>query len=103
MNQYLEEIVKYYVAQNAIKDDPQLTIKMEAAKKAFLKNLKIINAYDYTEELKATRERINRLWKTLEIYLSKGDKLPLPLLGTRMGEQLEASIDLLGVYHSKNQ
>ena len=103
MTQYLEEIIKYYVAQNIIKDDPQLSIKMQAAKKEFLKNLKIINAYNYTEELKVTRTYINHLWATLETYLSKGDKLPLPLLATRMGEQLEASIELLGVYHSKNQ
>jgi hypothetical protein len=103
MAQYLEEVIKYYVAQHIIKDDPQLAIKMQAAKMEFLKNLKIINAYSYTEELKATRAYINRLWTTLETYLSKGDRLPLPLLATRMGEQMEASIDLLGVYHSKNQ
>ena len=103
MDQILEEIIKYYLAARVIKDDPELKLKMREAMKHFSSALTTVNAYPYTGELKQVRDNINVLWNTLTTYLGKLDTLPLPLIGTLMGEQLEISIDTLGVYHSTNQ
>jgi len=103
MDQILEEIIKYYLAAHVIKDDPELKQKMGEAMARFSRALVTINAYPYTDDLKQVRDNINVLWSTLAIYLEKLDALPLPLIGTLMGEQLETSIDTLGVFHSTNQ
>ena len=103
MDQILEEIIKYYLAAHVIKDDPELKNKMGEAMGRFSRALVTINAYPYTDDLKEVRNNINILWSTLIIYLDKLDALPLPLIGTLMGEQLETSIDTLGIFHSTNQ
>ncbi len=103
MDQILEEIIKYYLAADMIKDDPELKNKMGEAMGRFSRALVTINAYPYADDLKEVRNNINVLWSTFTIYLDKLDALPLPLIGTLMGEQLETSIDTLGAFHSTNQ
>jgi hypothetical protein len=102
LDQELEEIVKYYIAHEIVRDDPELKHKLTAAVARFKKALEKINQYTYDEKLKKKRTQLNQLWKTLEGYLAKADKLPLPIIATLMGDELESSIDTLGVYHSKN-
>jgi len=103
LNQEVEEIIKYYVAHQVVHDDPQLKQKLDAAVKKAQALLKRINRYRYDRELTQARDRLNHLWQTLETYLAKGDTLPLPLITSLMGDELEGSIDTLGIYHSKNQ
>ena len=103
MDHILEEIIKYYLAAHVIKDDPELQNKMGDAMGRFSRALVKINAYPYADDLKEVRNNINILWSTLAVYLAKLDALPLPLIGTLMGEQLETLIDTLGVFHSTNQ
>ena len=102
-DQEVEEVIKYYLAAHLIKDDPELIHKREAATARIKQMLDVINAYPYTDELQPMRARLNHLWETLEYYLGKVDKLPLPIVTTLMGNELESSVDVLGVYHSKNQ
>ncbi len=99
----IEEIIKYYVAHDVVKGDGEISKKLRTAQTRFATTLQKINQYDYKGDLMTTRKQINALWKTLEHYVDKADKLPLPLLATMMGDTLETSIDTLGVYHSKNQ
>lgn len=104
MNQVLEEIIKYYLAAHIIKDDPELKRKMKNAAERLSQAFTRINAYaSYPDDLKKMRTNANVLWKTLSMYLGKLETLPLPLIGTLMGEQMETLIDALGVYHSTNQ
>ena len=103
MKEDLEQIIKYYHAAHIIKDDPELKRKMGEAMAHFSHALVTVNAYAYASDLKQARDTINLLWNTLAIYLKKLDTLPLPLIGTLMGEQLETSIDTLSVFHSTNQ
>ena len=76
---------------------------MSAAIEKFSQSLEQINQYDYDEDLRKTRKRINVLWKVLQTYLAKLDTFPLPLISTLMGDELAASINLLSLYHSTNQ
>jgi len=103
LDQDIEEILKYYIAHHLIKDDPQLRHKLQNAAAKVKRALIRINEYPYEGELKTTRAKLNHLWKTLEIYLAKADKLPLPIVTSLMGDELEASINTLGIFHSKNQ
>ncbi len=103
MDQILEETTKYYLAAHVIKDDPELKNKMQEASARFSRALSRINAYPYDADLKHVRRKINTLWDTLAVYLEKSSTLPLPLIATLMSEQMETSIDTLGVYHSTNQ
>jgi hypothetical protein len=103
LDQSIEEILKYYIAHHLIKDDPQLQHKLQNAAAKVKQALIRINAYPYEGDLKITRTHLNHLWQTLEIYLAKAEKLPLPLIVSLMGDELEASINTLGIFHSKNQ
>ena len=103
MKEDLEEIIKYYLARDVIKTDTALQRKMDAAVERFSQSLKRINQYDYDDDLRKARRRINVLWKVLQTYLAKLDTYPLPLISALMGDELAASINLLSLYHSTNQ
>jgi len=103
LDQDIEESIKYYIAYHLIKDDPELKHKMDASADKVKQALARINQYQYDDKLLKTRSDLNHLWTTMEIYLKKVEKLPLPIITSLMGEEMESSVDILGVFHSKNQ
>lgn len=104
MMQRLEEILKYYIAEIILTNDPQLKKKLARSIEKFDEKLGIINRYEYVDRnvLKA-RERINVSWRTAEKYLKRKEKSPMPLVLNVGGEHIEVFLNIVGIYHSKNQ
>lgn len=104
MTQQLEEILKYYIAQAILSDDPQLRKKLLRSVHKFDSELAAINRYDYRDrKIEATRQRINVSWKTAEKYLRAEGKSHIPLVLNAGGAHIEGFLNILGIYHSKNQ
>ena len=104
MVQRLEEILKYYIAQAILNDDPQLRRKLTRAIHKFDDELAVINQYPYQDQKTLeTRQRINMSWKTAEKYLRTEGKSHIPLVLNAGGVHIEGFLNVLGIYHSKNQ
>jgi hypothetical protein len=104
MEQRLEEILKYYIAVQVIKNDSQLLKKMNQAMEDFRKKLKLINEYRYddvaTEE---ARKRLNKTWSVAEKYFVAVKEKSLPLVLNVGAGRIETILAEIGIYHSKNQ
>ena len=104
MVQRLEEILKYYIAQAILSDDPQIRKKLLRSVQKFDDELAAVNQYPYRDqETLKTRQRINMSWKTAEKYLRTEGKSHIPLVLDTGGAHIEGFLNILGIYHSKNQ
>ena len=105
MREHLEAIAKYYVARNLVKDNQEVVKKMKSEIKAFTEELPEVAHYSYTDA-KIARQKKSLLltWKTLEPYVHQADKnATLPMVVDAGVTHMNALLDMLGIYHSKNQ
>lgn len=105
MRQGMEKILKYYIAETVLTDDPQLPKKLDKSIKRFDEKLGVLKRSIYSDEkVLQARERIDITWRLAEKYLKKKErKTPLPLVLNVGGEHIESSLNVLGIYYSKTQ
>jgi len=103
MKEDIEAILEYYLAQSAIKTDPQLRKKMDKIIANFEAALRQVNDYHYDAKLTKVRDKIKALWHVLRSYLDKEAAVSLPMISTLMGDDLEASLEQLSQFHNANQ
>jgi len=105
MTQRLEEILKYYIAEAILNDDSQLKKKLLRSIRKFDKELAVVNQYAYKDQKTVeARQGINKSWEVAERYLESSEKKPhIPLVLDAGGTHIEGYLNILGIYHSKNQ
>ena len=105
MREHLEAIAKYYVARNLVKDNHEMVKKIHGEIKAFTEELPEIAQYAYADK-KANGDKKSLLltWKTLEPYVRQSDKnTTLPMVVDAGVTHMNNLLNMLGIYHSKNQ
>ena len=105
MSEHLEAIAKYYLAHGLAKNDSEILRKISRATKTFTKELEEITHYQYTGQKETKdRESILSTWRTLEPYINQVKKEDsLPMVVSTGVTHINALLQNLGIYHSKNQ
>ncbi len=102
--QKIEEILKYYMASQIIKDDPELIRKMKRSVSQFSKTLRVINEYEYDDKtISKTKKRLEGTWSITKKYFINSHRMNLPLVMNVAVVRIEKFLDEIGIYHSKNQ
>jgi hypothetical protein len=96
-------IVKYYIAIEINPDDKSNKRSIEKFIRAFNRDLKRVNQYTYSSDVKAYRASLNRLWRVMTTYLSQADNVKVPALLSILSKDIQKSLDKLSVYHSKSR
>jgi hypothetical protein len=99
----LERVSKYYIASNLNLDRAN---NFEYLIDAILKIeviIKRINAYAYPKELKDKVEKMNQTWNIYKEFLYLSQQIFLPNLLESSTKNLKETLDVMALYHKKNQ
>lgn len=105
ISEHLEAVAKYYLAHHLEKNDPEILKKMSREAKEVEKKLQDITHYQYADKkVTKDKESILMTWHTLEPYINQAEKKDaLPMVVNAGVTHINALLQSLGIYHSKNQ
>lgn len=99
----LERVSKYYIASTLNLNKASNIEEMQQTIKEIESMLIIIEAYPYPKKIKTEQEKIVTSWRTHKNFLTVSSKLSLPSLLSISIKNFKDNINVLELYHKKNQ